>query len=161
MTRVWRMNCKLFTNTCTDTSAWLTRASARWRRCFKRIAIQEMGHVERLAERIIFLKGDVEMVAAGPSEKVTNPQKMLAKAGAMERELSKSTTNSRCKLARAPTLRPDRPSRRWSMTRIAPGCDPTTRSLSENRCELSARVRAVEEVQAFAVHWLPTHLAGA
>ena len=59
------------------------------RRCFKRIAIQEMGHVERLAERIIFLKGDVERVAAGPSEKVTDPQKMLAKAGAMEREAVK------------------------------------------------------------------------
>jgi len=52
---------------------------------FKRIAIQEMGHVERLAERIIFLKGDVEMVAAGPTEKITDPQKMLAKAAAMER----------------------------------------------------------------------------
>jgi len=53
---------------------------------FKRIAIQEMGHVERLAERIIFLKGDVEMVAAGPTEKVTDPQKMLAKAAEMEGE---------------------------------------------------------------------------
>ena len=53
---------------------------------FKRIAIQEMGHVERLAERIIFLKGDVEMVAAGPTEKVTDPQKIVAKAGEMERE---------------------------------------------------------------------------
>jgi bacterioferritin len=53
---------------------------------FKRIAIQEMGHVERLAERIIFLKGDVEMVTAGPTEKVTDPQKMLAKAAAMERD---------------------------------------------------------------------------
>jgi len=53
---------------------------------FKRIAIQEMGHVERLAERIIFLKGDVEMVAAGPTEKITDPQKMLAQAAGMERE---------------------------------------------------------------------------
>jgi bacterioferritin len=53
---------------------------------FKRIAIQEMGHVERLAERIIFLKGDVEMVVAGPTEKVIDPGKMLAKAAAMERE---------------------------------------------------------------------------
>ncbi len=53
---------------------------------FKRIAIQEMGHVERLAERIIFLKGDVEMVAAGPTAKITDPQKMLAQAAGMERE---------------------------------------------------------------------------
>ena len=53
---------------------------------FKRIAIQEMGHVERLAERILFLKGDVEMVAAGPTEKATDPQKMVARAAAMEQE---------------------------------------------------------------------------
>jgi bacterioferritin len=51
---------------------------------FKRIAIQEMGHVERLAERILFLKGDAEMASAGPVEKVTEPQKILAKAAEME-----------------------------------------------------------------------------
>jgi bacterioferritin len=50
----------------------------------KRIAIEEMGHVERLAERILFLKSDVEMVAAGPVEKITDAQKILAKAAAME-----------------------------------------------------------------------------
>jgi bacterioferritin len=43
-----------------------------------------MGHAERLAERILFLKGDVEMVVAGPVEKITDPEKMLAKARAME-----------------------------------------------------------------------------
>ena len=53
---------------------------------FRRIAIMEMGHVERLAERIIFLKGDVQMVAAGPVEKITDAQKMLACAAAMEKE---------------------------------------------------------------------------
>lgn len=50
----------------------------------KRIAIEEMGHVERPAERILFLKGDVEMVAAGPVEKITDAQKILAKAAEME-----------------------------------------------------------------------------
>ena len=50
----------------------------------KRIAIQEMGHIERLAERILFLKGDVEMVAAGPVEQITEAQKILAKAAEME-----------------------------------------------------------------------------
>jgi len=50
----------------------------------KRIAIQEMGHVEILADRILFLKGDVEMVAAGPVEKIADAQKILAKAAAME-----------------------------------------------------------------------------
>ena len=51
---------------------------------FKRIAIQEMGHVELLAERILFLKGDVEMVPAGPVEKITEPEAVLVKAMAME-----------------------------------------------------------------------------
>lgn len=53
---------------------------------FKRIAIMEMGHVEILAERILFLKGDVEMVPAGPVEKITDPEAVLAKAMAMEEE---------------------------------------------------------------------------
>ena len=42
---------------------------------FKRIAIQEMGHVELLAERVLFLKGDVEMVAAGPVERIIAEEK--------------------------------------------------------------------------------------
>ena len=50
----------------------------------RQIAIEEMGHVERLAERILFLKGDVKMVAAGPVEQITDAQKILAKAAAME-----------------------------------------------------------------------------
>jgi bacterioferritin len=53
---------------------------------FKRIAIMEMGHVELLAERILFLKGDVEMVPAGPVEKTTEAEAMLAKAMAMEED---------------------------------------------------------------------------
>jgi bacterioferritin len=51
---------------------------------FKRIAIQEMGHVETLAERILFLKGDVEMVPAARVEKITDPEAVLVKAMAME-----------------------------------------------------------------------------
>ena len=57
---------------------------------FKRIAIQEMGHAESLAERILFLKGDVDMVAAGPTEKIVEPEAMLAKAMAMEDESAHS-----------------------------------------------------------------------
>jgi bacterioferritin len=53
---------------------------------FKRIAIQEMGHVEALAERILFLKGDVEMVAAGPVEKILQPEAILVKVMAMEED---------------------------------------------------------------------------
>ena len=51
---------------------------------FKRTAIMEMGHVEALAERILFLKGDVQMVTAAPVETITDPSKMLAKAIEME-----------------------------------------------------------------------------
>jgi len=53
---------------------------------FKRTAIEEMGHVELLAERILFLKGDVEMVCAAEVEKITDPEKMLLKAGKMEEQ---------------------------------------------------------------------------
>jgi len=51
---------------------------------FKQTAIQEMGHVEALSERILFLKGDAELTAAGAVEKITDPVQMLAKAMAME-----------------------------------------------------------------------------
>ncbi len=50
----------------------------------RRIAIMEMGHIERLAERILFLKGDVEMVPAGGVERITEPDAILAKAAEME-----------------------------------------------------------------------------
>lgn len=52
---------------------------------FKRTAIMEMGHVEALAERILFLKGDVLMAAAEPVKTITDPAKMLARAIEMER----------------------------------------------------------------------------
>jgi len=51
---------------------------------FKRTAITEMGHVEALAERILFLKGDVQMAATSEVEKISDPAAMLAKAVAME-----------------------------------------------------------------------------
>jgi bacterioferritin len=53
---------------------------------FKLIAIQEMGHLELLAERILFLKGDVEMVPAGPVETITAPEAILVKVMAMEED---------------------------------------------------------------------------
>ena len=37
---------------------------------FKRTAIQEMMHVEQLAERILFLKGEVEMKVSGDVKKI-------------------------------------------------------------------------------------------
>jgi bacterioferritin len=53
---------------------------------FRRIAIMEMGHVERLAERILFLKGDVDMVSAAPVQRITEPEAIVAKACEMEQE---------------------------------------------------------------------------
>lgn len=51
---------------------------------FLRTAIEEMGHVERCAERILFLGGEVEMMAAGSVEKVHDVKVMLEKAREME-----------------------------------------------------------------------------
>jgi bacterioferritin len=51
---------------------------------FRRTAIEEMMHVEKLAERILFLKGEVEMKPAHEVEKITDVKKMLEKGAAME-----------------------------------------------------------------------------
>ena len=50
----------------------------------RRIAIEEMGHIERFAERILFLKGEVEMVPSGGVEKITEPDEILTKAAQLE-----------------------------------------------------------------------------
>ncbi|MHC1776560.1 MAG: ferritin-like domain-containing protein [Lentimicrobium sp.] len=51
---------------------------------FKRTAIEEMMHVEQLAERILFLKGEVEMKASQDVEKIHDVKKMLEMAAGME-----------------------------------------------------------------------------
>jgi bacterioferritin len=51
---------------------------------FRRTAIEEMMHVEKLAERILFLKGEVEMKPASDVEKITDVKKMLEKGAEME-----------------------------------------------------------------------------
>ena len=53
---------------------------------FIRTAIEEMDHIERCAERIIFLGGDVEMVAAEEVKKVQDVKKMLEQARQMEND---------------------------------------------------------------------------
>jgi bacterioferritin len=53
---------------------------------FKRTAIEEMGHVEVLAERILFLKGDVEMTTPAEVKKVREVKEMLEMARRMEEE---------------------------------------------------------------------------
>jgi bacterioferritin len=51
---------------------------------FKRTAIEEMMHIELLAERILFLKGEVEMKASQEVKKIHDVKKMLELAAAME-----------------------------------------------------------------------------
>ncbi len=52
---------------------------------FKRTAIEEMLHIERISERILFLKGEVEMKASADVEKIHDVRKMLERALEMER----------------------------------------------------------------------------
>jgi bacterioferritin len=51
---------------------------------FMKTAIEEMGHVERCAERILFLGGEVEMVASESVQKVHDVKAMLELARKME-----------------------------------------------------------------------------
>ena len=53
---------------------------------FKRTASEEMVHVERLAERILFLKGEVEMVTSTDVQKILDVKSMLELASKMEQE---------------------------------------------------------------------------
>lgn len=53
---------------------------------FKRTAIAEMLHVEKLAERILFLKGEVEMKVASENKKIHDVTEMLKMASEMEEE---------------------------------------------------------------------------
>jgi bacterioferritin len=51
---------------------------------FKKTAIEEMVHVEKLAERILFLDGDVEMKVGDDVKKVHDVKEMLDLAAKME-----------------------------------------------------------------------------
>ena len=56
---------------------------------FKRTAVEEMMHVERLAERVLFLKGDVDMNIAEEVKKIHDVKEMLQLAGKMEESSAK------------------------------------------------------------------------
>jgi len=56
---------------------------------FKRTAIEEMIHIERLAERILFLKGEVEVQASQEVEKIKDVEGMLKLAAQMEEQSAK------------------------------------------------------------------------
>ena len=51
---------------------------------FKRTAIEEMMHIELLAERILFLKGEVDMTASHPVKTIHDVKEMLQIAADME-----------------------------------------------------------------------------
>lgn len=56
---------------------------------FKKTAIEEMIHVEKLSERILFLNGDVEMKASAEVKKVQDVSEMLKMSRQMEMESAK------------------------------------------------------------------------
>lgn len=51
---------------------------------FRTTAIQEMGHIAKLSERILFLKGDVTLAASHSVERISDPQAMLEFARKLE-----------------------------------------------------------------------------
>jgi len=53
---------------------------------FKRTAIEEMQHIEHVSDRILFLKGDVELKAAEEVQKIHDVKKMLEWACASEQD---------------------------------------------------------------------------
>ncbi|HNR35777.1 MAG TPA: ferritin-like domain-containing protein [Candidatus Hydrogenedentes bacterium] len=53
---------------------------------FRRTAIEEMLHIERLAERALFLKGEVELHASAEVKKIRDVREMLMTATKMEEE---------------------------------------------------------------------------
>ncbi|MBN2682204.1 MAG: bacterioferritin [Bacteroidales bacterium] len=57
---------------------------------FRRTAIEEMMHIELLAERILFLKGEVEMKASEETKKVNDVKAMLKMAVKLEEESAHS-----------------------------------------------------------------------
>ena len=57
---------------------------------FKRTAIEEMLHIERLSERILFLKGEVNLKAAHEVNKIHDVKEMLKLAGEMEEDSAKA-----------------------------------------------------------------------
>lgn len=53
---------------------------------FRRTAIEEMMHIERIAERILFMKGEVNLVAAEPVQQLRDVREMLVRAKGMEEQ---------------------------------------------------------------------------
>jgi bacterioferritin len=78
------MNLPQFISICIFTSTATTQGYDLLAGLFKKTAIEEMMHIEMVAERILFLKGEVEMEAADKVKKVRNVKEMLEMAADME-----------------------------------------------------------------------------
>jgi len=57
-------------------------------------------HVEALSERILFLKGDVEMKIVGQIKKIKDPKAMLKCAADMEDESARNITSGQMPVPR-------------------------------------------------------------
>ncbi|MBU0528520.1 bacterioferritin [bacterium] len=60
---------------------------------FKRTSIDEMLHIETIAERILFLKGEVELKASTDVKKIRDAKEMLQLATKMETESAHDYNN--------------------------------------------------------------------
>ena len=57
---------------------------------FKRTAIEEMIHIEKIADRILYLKGDVELKADQEVQKIHEVKQMLELVCSMEQDATKN-----------------------------------------------------------------------
>lgn len=60
---------------------------------FKKTAIEEMLHIEKIAERILFLKGDVELDASQAVQKIHDVKAMLQFAQSLEEKSIRDYNN--------------------------------------------------------------------
>lgn len=60
---------------------------------FKKTAIEEMMHIERIADRILFLKGDVELKASHEVKKIHDVKAMLELVSGMEQQSIRDYNN--------------------------------------------------------------------
>jgi hypothetical protein len=112
-----------------------------------------MGHIGKIAERILFLKGEVEMVASGPVKKITEAEAMLTEAIRSEQQSVQDYNRFALQCSEVADERRGRSSRTSSRTRSATRMASRSRATNPPlRRELPrapvfrARRRAVEGV---------------
>ncbi len=106
---------------------------------FKKTAIEEMMHIEKIADRILFLKGDVELKASQDVNKIHNVKDMLELVSGMEQQSIKDYNN-------------------WALA-CASHADSATRKLFESLVEDEERhygqfANELENLQKYGEHYL-------